>query len=97
MTCENHTQLSERVAKAETEIIHNRKFVRDVHDDHELTKKELTKIKITVATYSCIGGFVSAVLVKVFAASIKMSWIQNSLYICKAVWLMFMPDSYAGN
>lgn len=97
MTCEQHTQLSERVAKSETEIHHNKKFIQDVHDDHELTKKEMTKIKMTVAKYSCIGGLVSAILVKVFATSIRLSFVQDSLYICKAIWRMVCPDSYAGN
>ena len=57
----------------------------------------MTKIKMTVAKYSCIGGLVSAILVKVFATSIRLSFVQNSLYICKAIWRMVCPDSYAGN
>jgi hypothetical protein len=94
MTCEKHTELAERMAVVETEVRNNKKFIQDVRNDHEKTKAEITKIKVTVATYSCIGGLVSAVLVKVFAASIKLSLFKNIIHYCLSV---IFPDSYAGN
>ena len=48
MTCEKHTGLVERMAVVETEVRNNKKFIQDIHDDHENSKKELSKIKITI-------------------------------------------------
>lgn len=96
MTCEKHTGLAERVAVVETEVKNNKKFTQDIHDDHENTKKELSKIKITIATWSTVGALVGSGIYKVLSG-IDLSWFQSTINYCKIIWLAVMPDSYAGN
>jgi hypothetical protein len=96
MTCEKHTGLAERLAVVETEVRNNKKFIQDIHDDHENSKKELSKIKITIATWSTVGALLGSGLFKILS-DIKLTWLQQSINYCKAVWFMVFPDSYAGN
>ena len=96
MTCEKHTGLAERVAVVETEVKNHKKFTQDIHDDHENTKKELSKIKITIATWSTVGALVGSGLYKILSG-IDLSWFQSTINYCKIIWLAVMPDSYAGN
>lgn len=96
MTCEKHTGLAERMAVVETEVRNNKKFTQDIHDDHENTKKELSKIKITIATWSTVGALVGSGLYKILSG-IDLSWFQSTINYCKIIWLAVMPDSYAGN
>lgn len=96
MTCEKHTGLAERVAVVETEVKNNKKFTQDIHDDHENTKKELSKIKITIATWSTVGALVGSGIYRVLSG-IDLSWFQSTINYCKIIWLAVMPDSYAGN
>lgn len=96
MTCEKHTGLVERMAVVETEVRNNKKFIQDIHDDHENTKKELSKIKITIATWSTVGALVGSGIYKILSG-IDLSWFQSTINYCKIIWLAVMPDSYAGN
>jgi hypothetical protein len=95
MTCEKHTGLVERMAVVETEVRNNKKFIQDIHDDHENSKKELSKIKITIATWSTVGALVGSGIYKILSG-IDLSWFQSTINYCKAVWFMVFPDSYAG-
>jgi hypothetical protein len=96
MTCEKHTGLAERMAVVETEVKNHKKFTQDIHDDHENTKKELSKIKITIATWSTVGALVGSGIYKILSG-IDLSWFQSTINYCKIIWLAVMPDSYAGN
>ena len=96
MTCEKHTGLVERMAVVETEVRNNKKFIQDIHDDHENTKKELSKIKITIATWSTVGALIGSGIYKILSV-IDLSWFQSTINYCKTIWLAVMPDSYAGN
>ena len=96
MTCEKHTGLAERMAVVETEVRNNKKFIQDIHGDHENTKKELSKIKITIATWSTVGALLGSGLFKILS-DIDVAWVKHTINYCKAIWYAFFPDSYAGN
>jgi len=96
MNCEKHTGLAERMAVVETEVRNNKKFTQDIHDDHENTKKELSKIKITIATWSTVGALLGSGLFKILS-DIELTWFQQSFFYCKAILGMFFPNIYAGN
>lgn len=93
MNCEKH---AERIAAVEVETANNKRFVKDVHDDHENTKKEMSKIKATIATWSTIGALIGSGLFKIIC-DVNLTWFQSTVGACKMVLGMIFPDSFAGN
>jgi hypothetical protein len=93
MNCGDH---AERLAAVEVEVEHTKELVRDVHDDHENTKRELANIKATIAIWSTIGALIGSSLFNLIY-DVNLFWLPRSIDFCKMVLGKIFPDSFAGN
>lgn len=104
MNCPNHTEIAERVAVVEVKCKSNEVFTQDVHDDHEATKKNVSKNKSDIANIrmwviicSGIGSYMGNITPSVLKLLSETQFIKQSFFYCKVVWKAFLPDSYAGD
>lgn len=104
MTCEKHTEVCERIKGIEIESQNNKTFIQDVHDDHEKTKVDVSKnkqdiamIKLWVILCSGVGSYLGNITPAILKYISEKHVISQTVSMCKYVWFVFFPDSYAGN
>lgn len=103
--CANHTDFAVKIEHAQntadnaiTRIDNCEKFAKDIHDDHEKTKEEISKIKISFATASFVGSGTVTALFKGIEYLIKNpESVKNTTKTAMIIWKSIFPDSYAGN
>jgi hypothetical protein len=62
MQCSNHSDIAVKIERAENKAESAYSLAKDVHDDHERTKDEITKIKVSFAKASFLGSGLTIII-----------------------------------